>query len=268
MTGFDVFTSRLTVIGQLETQTPLRIGAGNSTTVTGSDNPVMKDSSGRPIIPGSSIKGALRAYLEAILQGIQQQTNTKLVCNILSSSTSDPQMSCLAHLESELSPQTRRGLKSNLDERVVVDSCLVCRLFGSPWLGARLFLRDLPVSLWSKHYVFRDGVSIDRDTGTAADKRKYDFEAVPAGTRFDFVMQVDNADALEMAIALAAVRSLEQGQVQLGGARSRGTGWCNLIETEYALYENPLDLVLGRPAKRLERPEIDQKINEFPRLIG
>lgn len=268
MTGFNVFTSRLIVTGQLETQTPLRIGAGGSTDVTGSDNPVMKDGTGSPIIPGSSLKGALRAYLEAILQTLQRNADTNLVCNILSSNTSDANDSCLAHLKDELSPSTRQLAKSLLDEQVVADSCLMCRLFGSPWLGARLFLRDLPVSLWSGHYVFRDGVAIDRDTGTAADKRKYDFEAVPAGTRFDFKMQVDNADDVEMAIALLAVRTLEQGQLQLGGARSRGTGWCHLVGTAYELYSNPLDLLLGKPSSPLNEAEVENKIKAFTDVIG
>jgi CRISPR-associated RAMP protein (TIGR02581 family) len=276
MIGFDVLTSRLIVTGQLETQTALRIGAGNSTDVTGSDNPVMKDSTGSPIIPGSSLKGALRAYLEAVLQTLKQHQHTeeKLVCNILSSGISDPEESCLAHLKDELSPNTRKIRKSELDERVVTDSCLMCRLFGSPWLGARLFLRDLPVyegkngKVWSGHYVFRDGVAIDRDTGTAADKRKYDFEAVPAGTRFDFKMQVDSANDMEMAIALLAIRTLEQGQIQLGGARSRGTGWCHLVEIDYRLYTNPLDLLLGKLSSPLSDADIEAQIKIFTDAIG
>ncbi len=272
MIGFDVLTSRLIVTGQLETQTPLRIGTGGSTNVTGSDNPVMKDSTGSPIIPGSSLKGALRAYLEAILQILQQSTNEKLVCGILSSGATKEKdlilASCLTHLSNELSPDNRSIPKSELDRHVVEDSCLMCRLFGSPWLGSRLFLRDSPASLWSGHYVFRDGVAIDRDTGTAANKRKYDFEAVPAGTRFDFKMQVDNANDVEMAIALLAVRTLEQGQLQLGGARSRGTGWCYLVETRRELYPNPLDLLLGKPSVSLTETEIEDKIKIFTDMIG
>lgn len=273
MSGFDDLTSRLIVTGMLETETVLRIGAGSSTSVTGSDNPVMKDSTGRPIIPGSSLKGALRAYLEAVLQSLQQTTQLKnLVCNISSSNTSDPEDSCLTHLKNDLSPRTRTRdiVKSDLDKQIVSDSCLICRLFGSPWLGACLYLRDLPVSEtgWSGHYVFRDGVAIDRDTGTAADKRKYDFEAVPAGTRFEFKMQVDNANDMEMAVALLAVRTLERGQIQLGGARSRGTGWCRLVEPAYGLYATPLDLLLSQSASALSHVEIDEKIKVFTDTIG
>ena len=281
MTGFDVLNSRLIISGQLETQTPLRIGAGNSTDVTGSDNPVMKDSRGNPIIPGSSLKGALRAYFEAILQTLQHQTNMNLVCNVLTvPDDKDDNITCLSDelfKELKLSPTERNIKKSILDQRVVDESCLICRLFGSPWIGGKLFLRDLPLyedehgnRFWSGHYVFRDGVAIDRDTGTAADKRKYDFEAVPAGTRFDFKMQVDNADDLEMAIALLAVRTLERGQLQLGGARSRGTGWCRLVETktEYEYYPNPLDLLLSKHPASLNSDEIEGKIKIFTDMIG
>jgi CRISPR-associated RAMP protein (TIGR02581 family) len=67
---FDTFTNRLEITGTLTTVTALRISKGRSTEPIGSDLPVIKDALGRPLIPGSSFKGALRSRLESFLRGI------------------------------------------------------------------------------------------------------------------------------------------------------------------------------------------------------
>ena len=67
---FDVFKNRLEISGILTTVTALRISQGRSTEPIGSDLPVVKDSLGKPLIPGSSFKGALRSRLESFLRGI------------------------------------------------------------------------------------------------------------------------------------------------------------------------------------------------------
>jgi CRISPR-associated RAMP protein (TIGR02581 family) len=77
---FDIFKNRLTITGTLTTITALRISAGRSTEPIGSDLPVIKDALGRPLIPGSSFKGALRSRLESFLRGIVGN-NRKLVAN-------------------------------------------------------------------------------------------------------------------------------------------------------------------------------------------
>ncbi len=67
---FDVFKNRLEITGILTTVTAIRISSGRSTEPIGADLPVMKDALGRPLIPGSSFKGALRSRLESFLRGI------------------------------------------------------------------------------------------------------------------------------------------------------------------------------------------------------
>ena len=49
----------------LHCETGLHIGAGKgSLEIGGADNPVVKDAFGRPIVPGSSLRGRLRSLLE------------------------------------------------------------------------------------------------------------------------------------------------------------------------------------------------------------
>lgn len=74
---FDVFKNRLEITGTLITITALRISAGRSTEPIGSDLPVIKDALGRPLIPGSSFKGALRSRLESFLPRISHKTLKK-----------------------------------------------------------------------------------------------------------------------------------------------------------------------------------------------
>ena len=77
---FDTFKNRLEITGTLTTVTALRISKGRSTEPIGSDLPVIKDALGRPLIPGSSFKGALRSRLESFLRGIVG-SDRKLVAN-------------------------------------------------------------------------------------------------------------------------------------------------------------------------------------------
>ena len=63
---FDKFQSRLNLTGKIKTLTAIRIGAGRSTAVIGSDLPVVRDAAGAPYIPGSSFKGVLRSYVESM----------------------------------------------------------------------------------------------------------------------------------------------------------------------------------------------------------
>jgi CRISPR/Cas system CSM-associated protein Csm3 (group 7 of RAMP superfamily) len=65
---FTQFHNRLQVTGTLRLRTALRIGAGRSTAAAEVDLPVIKDAVGRPYIPGSSFKGALRPFLPVGVQ--------------------------------------------------------------------------------------------------------------------------------------------------------------------------------------------------------
>jgi CRISPR-associated protein Csm3 len=59
------FVGKLVLDGELVCETGMHIGAGKgSLEIGGADNPVIKDSWGRPYVPGSSLKGRLRSLLE------------------------------------------------------------------------------------------------------------------------------------------------------------------------------------------------------------
>ena len=213
---FEVFKNRLEIIGTLVTVTALRIGAGRSTEPIGSDLPVIKDALGRPLIPGSTFKGALRSRLESFLRGIDSQL------------AEDP----ANFTNAERNKQVKEFKEQYENDDIGLTQALlgitdeVSRLFGSPWIASKFQVRDLtvPADAWFGQYQERDGVAIDRDTETAAEGKLYDFQVVPAGTPFEFRAVVENAEEWELGLLMIGLHQFKSEQIPLGGGRSRGLG--------------------------------------------
>jgi CRISPR-associated RAMP protein (TIGR02581 family) len=228
---FDTFENRLELTGTLTTVTALKIGAGRSVEPTDPDVPVIKDANGHPLILGSSFKGALRSRLESFLRGIDLDFANDP--NELASSTWMNRVKAIK--------ESAKGIKNDHDRDVHITDQLkaitdkASLLFGSPWLAGKLQIRDLTVQAgnWFGQYQERDGVAIDRDTETAADKRKYDFQVVPAGTIFDFKAIAENLQESELGLLMLGLTQFENEMIPLGGGRSRGLGVVRLELTEY-----------------------------------
>ncbi|PLZ29480.1 type III CRISPR-associated RAMP protein Csx7 [Fischerella thermalis] len=216
---FDTFKNRLEITGKLSTVTALRISAGRSTEPIGADLPVIKDALEQPFIPGASFKGALRSRLESFLRGIDI------------SLAEDP-----ANFTSQTRNQIIKKIKEDYQDDVVLtdellkQTDLISRLFGSPWIASKFQVRDLTVvrDTWFGQYQERDGVAIDRDTETAAEKKLYDFQVVPSGTSFDLKIVVENAESWELGLLMIGLHQFESEQIPLGGGRSRGLGVVSL----------------------------------------
>ncbi|KAM3091378.1 CRISPR-associated RAMP protein Csx7 [Phormidesmis sp. 146-35] len=222
---FNVFKNRLEITGTLTTVTALRVGAGKSTDPIGSDLPVIKDALRRPLIPGSSFKGALRSRLESFLRGIDlnfARDPSELV---------DPKITAwLKDLKDEYKEAENKDDKS-LTEKILERTDLVSLVFGAPWLAGKLQVRDLTVvpEIWFGQYQERNGVAIERDTETASSGKLYDFQVVPAGTPFQFQAVIENAEDWELGLLLVGLYQLETEQLPLGGGRSRGLGVVKLV---------------------------------------
>ncbi|NJK51823.1 MAG: CRISPR-associated RAMP protein [Acaryochloris sp. RU_4_1] len=216
---FDTFKNRLELTGALTTVTALRISAGRSSEPIGSDLPVIKDALGRPLIPGSNFKGALRSRLESFLRGIVGD-NRKQVAN--------PAVEEEWSITAQEMKQIKEDFKDDLalTTEILKQTDLISHLFGSPWLASKFQVRDLTVQpdAWFGQYQERDGVAIDRDTETAADGKLYDFQVVPAGTPFEFRAIVENAEDWELGLLAIGLHQFETEQIPLGGGRSRGLG--------------------------------------------
>ncbi|MBE9067527.1 CRISPR-associated RAMP protein [Leptolyngbya cf. ectocarpi LEGE 11479] len=229
---FDVFKNRLELTGTLTTVTALRISQGRSLEPIGSDLPVVKDALGQPLIPGSSFKGALRSRLESFLRGI-----TPSLAN-------DPSQL----VSRDFSDQVKELKEAHKDDDASLTVELenitdaASKVFGAPWQASKFQVRDLTVKsdTWFGQYQERDGVSIDRDTETAADGRLYDFQVVPAGVQFEFKAIFENADTAtiqnpdtgqdeeigywELGLLMVGLQQFKMQQIPLGGGCSRGLG--------------------------------------------
>ncbi|MGR3277620.1 type III CRISPR-associated RAMP protein Csx7 [Acaryochloris marina NIES-2412] len=229
---FDVFKNRLEITGTLTTVTALRISQGRSLEPIGSDLPVVKDALGKPLIPGSSFKGAMRSRLEAFLRGIHPdlaQDPSELVSKEMNERVKE-----MKEKHSDDDNALTAALDSMTDE--------VSKIFGTPWQASKFQVRDLTIKpeTWFGQYQERDGVSINRDTETAEDGRLYDFQVVPAGVKFDFQAIFENAEDKEilnsetgdmksigyweLGLIMLGMQQFKMQQIPLGGGCSRGLG--------------------------------------------
>lgn len=263
-------TKRYRIAGNLILKTALHIGGGGGP-ARGTDSPVLRDGYDRPYIPGSSLKGALRAAVERILPNLNGHT----ACSLFVPLNADEKSSqtgngiCLtplpeAHEKKEsyrlLEQSLGVKIESNRDVQQALQTllggwekkvdpshwlseqhlmmvleenlCDVCKAFGSPFMASSIYFHDAPVNenLWMGLTQVRDGVGIDRDSGRARERIKYDYEIVPPGTAFEFSMTIETGNEKKIGLAALALHELMQGNVPLGGIRSRGLGRCQLEE--------------------------------------
>lgn len=283
------FVSRLHFHGRLNFETALRIGASRSTRVDDPDLPILRDALGRPYIPGSSLKGALRSYVEAVLRTLQANPavkernlaclpvgkpeerpeeeapphvclHNKEVSNLKKAAASgwkqldDPHQQLAARLPALPDLQTQAAAASAeavLDDLLRQLSCWSCRVFGAQWLAAKALVRDLTLSQdWEWPAEMRNGVAIDRDAGRAFPGHLYDLEVLPAGASFELQILVENASEAELGLLWLGLAAMQRGEILLGGARSRGLGWCRLEpnwqNSRYITQEHLVEALLGQ----------------------
>src|SRR3989440_1403333 len=214
---------KLILEGALHCETGLHIGAGKgSLEIGGSDNPVVKDSYGRPYVPGSSLRGKIRSLLEQ------------------SSGLAVP--SELVYLSRRKGQEVRIHQSDRPDDEV-------CLLFGrnpgrmervqgetmdtSQATPARLAVFDLPLDPESITPQMRENLddeltevksenAIDRITSQANPRT---LERVPMGARFKVRMVLDVLCEEDKALAaplFQGLRLLEDDALGGGGSRRSG----------------------------------------------
>jgi CRISPR-associated RAMP protein (TIGR02581 family) len=267
--SFAALQNRLKIAGTLVALTALRIGAGRDTEVTSNDLPVLRDALDRPFIPGASLKGTLRARIEALIRAVAQEQTSPTFTQLADLSENIRQARQRGLFSDDLLAQQKQGLKPDsvaldleqLEDRTRVvraflsqnrelsdadvsdiiwrQSSMIDLTFGSPELAGRIFFKDAQVLTLAKLGLFevRNGVAINRDTETVDGGKLYDFEVVPAGTRFQFELAMENAEYWQIGMLLLALKPWERGDVQVGGFRSRGLGYIQLVDLQRQFIE-------------------------------
>lgn len=210
---------RIFITGSIEIVTGLHIRAARrALAIGGLDNPVVRNPvTGRPYIPGSSLKGKLRSLLEKHYNKSQQWAMGGVRIH-----------ACYKFDE--------KGNRIPDEEAYL--NCQVCPIFGIPAgfavLPTRLIVRDVPLDENSAQRLARTRTelpftevkwetSLDRVTAAATPRQ---VERVPAGAIFaplELVYNVyEEADVNRFMHLLDAMQFLEDDY--LGGLGTRGSG--------------------------------------------
>mgnify|MGYP000002902104 CR=1 FL=1 len=245
---------KLQVRGHIVFETAWRIGTGREGQT--SDLGVLLDAAGQPILPGSSIKGKLRNTCEALASALNLKA---CLLNSEASGVECPgDVRWYSRHRDAYQSALRTGLQQQLDW-IEKNTCDVCKLFGSPVQAARLRCSDGTLDNPAAAAVrVRDGVVLDRDSHTAVDGLKYDYETVAAGTAFRVCFDLDNPTPKDEALFGAALFEWASGS-SLGGFTSRGLGRFRLEDIEIRGVD--FDELKER-VQYLTRPKAEDKLND------
>ena len=196
-------------------------------------------------LPGSSLKGAIRAHCERIVRtlgGDRPTDGNVWACNPL-----DDKEPC-------------RKLKKKHEgntSAIYKNSCMICQIFGSTDIAAHVRIADAyPVNPEEIQLEERNSVAIDRVYGSVA-FGPFDFQVLTAG-EFATKITVKNFTTAQLALIALAIRDFDQQRVGIGFGKSRGLGQVNMkvkrVEIRYptAIVENEQLQTLGRQSRQFD----------------
>jgi CRISPR-associated RAMP protein (TIGR02581 family) len=222
MNNRKYFRTKVKIDGTLTFDTAFHIGSGKEGELA-TNMGVMIETDGRPILPGSTLKGCFRATAERLAAYLG--LNACLLDYELSGENC---FTGLKQEEQKVKYETFREKTEVAKLQWLEDNlCDICRLFGSPLQASHIFFSDGKLATWSNGLQIRNGVCIDRDSETARPGPLYDFEVVPAGASFKVTIELENPAEKELAIVAAVMTEWEDG-FRLGGFTSRGLGRAKL----------------------------------------
>lgn len=202
---------------------------------------------GKPVLPGSSLRGVLRSQAERIARTLATQSAWRAgeeafdrknyflsncpACNPLTTESSNEVASCNSFIKT-LPKQSRRELEQNGAEEKL---CLACRLFGSTWNGSRLRVEDsyLKDGTEAKYKVL-DFLAIDRFTGGGRDSAKFD-ALVLWKPQFSVRLFLDNPEPWELGWLALALRDVHEGLATVGFGSAKGFGECCITDQELTI---------------------------------
>ena len=181
----------------LEVQEMFHI-AGSGRTLPLVDLTVEVDERERPYIPGSSVKGRVRAYTERLMRTAGLQV-------------------CSPPVPDQMCPHTDIG-----DEG---EYCPACRIFGSPWVSSRVHFSNFYINDDNDFILqTRQGIGVGRTLGTVVEEKLYFWEAAGSATKskpLSFYGEISGTgDQSEIGWIFAAFRMMSS----IGGQKARGMG--------------------------------------------
>ena len=256
---FSVFNNKYIIKGRLKVLTALHIGSGVEE--DGHDAPfITVDKSPKNkifYIPGSSFRGYLSTKLERLLakennyrfvtdNGILNEADIKLIFGYTNLQNEDDNIKnkVLENLGYD------KNDKDDKEENYYS-------------MAGKIHISDMFIAS-EVDAIKRDGIKIDRNTGATRKGGKFDYDVLPPGTEFEFVMELDNIEDYQLDLIKLALIDILEGDL-FGGKISRGIGKCKLIlnEVEFIDAKNKQDLenyILKKEMKKIISKKDDKEV--------
>jgi CRISPR-associated protein Csm3 len=172
-----------------------------------------------PYLPGSSLKGVVRGFVEKVLRTLDERSTWRWACATFDDG------SCGKKWAASEVPSYQ----------IYRESCGACRLFGHTRLRGRTSFTDfLPVG--EVRTETRYGVAISRLSQAVA-QGPFEMEVAVAGT-FAGQLVLENFELWQLALLALSLESMQRGLLKIGYGKNRGFG-----EVSVAVQEARLDEV-------------------------
>ena len=176
---FSTFKNKYVITGELTVKTALHIGSGKEK--EDRDAPFISlDDDKNFYIPGSSFRGYLSTKLERFLDS---GNGFKIKSNGEDLNEADVK---LIFGYTNLDKEKNEDVKKRIIKKLKAE-----KLDEVKSLAGRIHISDME-SLTEDAFVTRDGIKIDRHTGATEKGAKFDYDVVPAGTRFNVRIELEN----------------------------------------------------------------------------
>ncbi|MDV3347876.1 RAMP superfamily CRISPR-associated protein [Leptothoe sp. LEGE 181152] len=195
-------------------------------------------------LPGSSLKGAIRAHAERIVRTIgesSRQTGTN--SQIWASdplNMDDKQNNPNVYLEKWKDAEKKKKSEDrhpNPGAELYKQSCFTSQLFGNTAVASRIRIEDAyPTDPDKIRLEERNGVAIDRVFGSVA-VGPFNYQVCTAG-EFTTTIHLKNFTLAQLGLIGLVLRDLSEGWFGLGFAKSRGLGTVT-VEYKHAVVQYP-----------------------------
>jgi len=217
---FDRLQSVTDIQGFFVNITPIRVGAGRESGLGAATDISVYRVGDRIVIPGSSIKGMLRALAESILRGKGEDVHSPWDLNFIEKN------------EVVIDENKAKTLKP----------CKICAIFGNTELASHVTVFDATPAENPKPFT-KTGISIDRDFAAARTGILYTEELVPPDVRWKLHIRLTNIpfprpenNDERTQILRELLDTWKTLGLQLGSRKSVGAGLTRLVECHWKRY--------------------------------
>jgi CRISPR-associated RAMP protein (TIGR02581 family) len=211
---FHELKSLIKVTGRFENRTPLRVGVGREAPVESKVDLAVFRVNGRPVIPGSSLKGVMRSYAEML----ERSKGNANIHNPWDDKAAEE--------------EERNG-----------SFCIICGIFGNTRLASHLRVYDsTPLDSGGEITFIKPGISIDRDFGSVRQHGLFYEEFVKPNVEWDLRLDIINIrvslDSPDERGKLlwSLLQDFKSNGIQVGARKTIGAGLIKLKEAKFELF--------------------------------